>query len=277
MWIIKGIAWVILLLHCTCEAARILAVVSIPSFSHQLAYRPLWKELSLRGHQVVLLTTDPINDTSLSNLTEINMHGSYQLFSKSDFNDIFTLNDHFSPLVVLQKMIDFSTNLLRYQFGLQEVQNLLENGEFDMVIGEFLCPSSVLFAERFNCSMIATTSMDAPNALHEVLGNPNHPVLYPVQDIIYSVPTTFKQRLFHTIYKWLFDYYFFYDERPFREALNGYYTENLPPLKEMMKRIKLTFINANPVFYPTRPLSPATVNVFGMHISEVKPLPQVCI
>lgn len=273
----KRFLWVALLLCQGCDAARILAVVPMPSYSHQLAYRPLWKELSLRGHQVVLLTTDPINNPSLTNLTEIDMHGSYKLLSEVNFNDIFILSEQFAPFTMMQKLVDFGLALQDYQFRLEDVQNLIRNGKFDLVIAEFLVPSSISFGEWFDCPIIAITSMDAISILHGRMGNPTHPIIYPSQDIAYSTPTTFQERLFQMIFQWTFEYYVFGGAHRAHRSLNGYYKRNLPSYEEIMKRIRLTFMNSNPIFRPTRPLAPATVNLHGLHIPKAKPLPQVCV
>lgn len=63
------------------ESARVLSVIPIPSYSHQVVFQPLWRELSLRGHQVTTLTTHPINDPSLINLTEIDLGFSYDVWN----------------------------------------------------------------------------------------------------------------------------------------------------------------------------------------------------
>lgn len=275
MAIIRNLIWIALLFCQSCGAARILAIVSLPSFSHQLAYRPLFKELSLRGHQVVLFTTDPINDSSLTNLTEIDMHGSYSILSKMNFNDIFVLSEYFAPITMMQKVIDFGRALEHYQYNLKQVRDVVKNEKFDLVIAEALEPSPVAFGEMFNCPVIAITSMDAHNIIHQVMGNPTHPVIYPTQDLRYFTPTTFRQRLLHVIFRLVFQYYYSVCAEESRTLLNSFFEKTLPAFDETVKRVQLTFINANPVFYPTRPLSPATVNVFGLHISKPKPLPEV--
>lgn len=274
---IRSAVWLMLILCYTCETARILAVVPIPSFSHQMAYRPLWKELSHRGHQVVLLTTDPIKDSTLINLTEIDMHGSYEILTEINFNDIFILSERFSPITMMQSIVDFCMALQTYQYNLQDVQNVIKNGKFDLVIAEYLEPSSLFYGEFFDCPVIAVTSMDAIPLFHKAMGNPTHPLVYPSQDVAYSIPTNFQQRLFQLIFRWIFEYYIIDLTHSSREMLSVLFKRNLPPFEETMKRVQLTFINSNPVFYPTRPLSPATVNVFGMHITKAKPLPQVCM
>ncbi|KAJ8708784.1 hypothetical protein PYW08_010166 [Mythimna loreyi] len=42
------------------DAARILAVYPVPSISHQVTFRPITMELVKRGHEVVVITADPM-------------------------------------------------------------------------------------------------------------------------------------------------------------------------------------------------------------------------
>lgn len=59
----------------------ILVIISTPSFSHQAPLRPIWKELALRGHNVTLITTDPMNNSSLA-IKEIDISYGYQIIQK---------------------------------------------------------------------------------------------------------------------------------------------------------------------------------------------------
>lgn len=276
----KHFIWLALLLclcH-SCKTARILAVVPVPSYSHQIAYRPLWKELSLRGHQVVLLTTDPMNDPSLTNLTEVDMHGAYSIFSEVNFGDICILSERFAPFTMMQGIVSLLLTLQRYQLGLEEVRNLVENAQFDLVIAEHLDPSTIFYGELFDCPIIAITSMDAIPMLHARMGNPIHPTLYPAQDIAYSIPVRFKERLYQLIFRWIFEYYISTAAYTSRQTLlSVFHKRNFPSYEEMLKRVEVSFINSNPVFHATRPLTPGTVNTFGLHILKVKPLPQVYV
>lgn len=58
-------------------SAKILGVFTIPSVSHQVMFQPIWKELSLRGHEVTVVTPNPLNDPTLTNLTEIDISFVY--------------------------------------------------------------------------------------------------------------------------------------------------------------------------------------------------------
>ncbi|KAK5638205.1 hypothetical protein RI129_012500 [Pyrocoelia pectoralis] len=69
---------ILLLIISSANAARILGISPIPMYSHQLVFRTLWRELSLKGHQVTALTSHPLRDTALTNLTEIDMIQSFK-------------------------------------------------------------------------------------------------------------------------------------------------------------------------------------------------------
>lgn len=68
--------------NCCVHGARILGVFAFPSISHQIVFQPIWRELSLRGHQVTVLTPNPIHDQSLTNLTEIDLSFTYKTLKK---------------------------------------------------------------------------------------------------------------------------------------------------------------------------------------------------
>ncbi|KAJ8959692.1 hypothetical protein NQ318_021883 [Aromia moschata] len=77
--------------------ANILGIMPTPSYSHQIVYTPLWKELSLRGHNVTVITTNPVRDPKLVNLTEIDIHFVYTYFaniSKIGENTLTMWNIH---------------------------------------------------------------------------------------------------------------------------------------------------------------------------------------
>ena len=59
------------------ENAKILGIFPTPSISHQVVFRALMKDLSQRGHQLTILTTDP-SKTKNPNVTEIDFHDCYK-------------------------------------------------------------------------------------------------------------------------------------------------------------------------------------------------------
>jgi glucuronosyltransferase len=52
-----------LMLLCTAfqaDSARILGIFPTPSFSHQIVFQTIMKALVARGHQVTVISTDPL-------------------------------------------------------------------------------------------------------------------------------------------------------------------------------------------------------------------------
>lgn len=140
------------------EAARILAIIPIPSYSHQIPYRPIWSTLSQRGHEVVVLTTDPINNSNLTNLTEINFKNNYAElqqtvdFLKNALNGETWLKAEYEKVEIVCNKI--SENIYKHH----EVRKMYapDSGQkFDVVIVEVLMtPSLFALAHRFNAPLI---------------------------------------------------------------------------------------------------------------------------
>ncbi|KAJ8878993.1 hypothetical protein PR048_019599 [Dryococelus australis] len=69
--------------------ARILGVSPVTSVSHQIVYRAVTTELAKRGHELVVITTDPVNDPTLANYTEIDISFLYDFYRKNyNFRDL---------------------------------------------------------------------------------------------------------------------------------------------------------------------------------------------
>lgn len=262
--------------HALC--ARILAAIATPSFSHQRAFRPLWRELSSRGHEIVLLTTDVMTDENLTNLREIDLRDSYGIFT--NFTGVFSLKESFRPLKMIDSLWDMSSKLMEYQLGHPEVQAILTNQSetFDIAIVEYLSPFMAALSTRFDCPFIGVVSLDAHYLAHDFMGNPVHPMLYPNSDLA-SENLTFFERLKIFVHYVAFKYYLGY---LFNNVFNKGVIELMHlnstfSMEHTVENMKLLFVNANPVFYNTRPLVPATVNLAGnQHIEKPKPLPKVC-
>lgn len=260
------------------SCARILAAVSTPSYSHQRAFRPLWRELALRGHEVVLLTTDLMDGKNLTNLKQIDLHDTYNVFN--NFTSIFNLRESFRPFKMMRNLRDLFLKTMEVQLQHPEVQRIVSNQSetFDVVIVEYLNPVTAALSTRFNCPFIGLVSFDGHYILHEIMGNPAHPILFPYIDFP-SENLSFIERLKLVVHYVVFKYYLGYF---FNNAFNERITELMHfntsfYMKDATENMKLSFINSNPIFYNTRPLAPGTVNLVGnQHIEKPKPLPEVC-
>lgn len=131
-----GIHWLLVLSFLTLvKTANILCFFSLPSTSHQIVYQVLWKELSLRGHTVTVVTPNPINDPTLTNLTEIDVSDSYEVYRNATANKFSGTIDHWSIIKMFDWLM-FTIN--EAQFRHPKVKELLEDDskEFDVLLTE---------------------------------------------------------------------------------------------------------------------------------------------
>lgn len=240
------------------ESANILACITTPSHSHQVAFHDLWAQLSLRGHNVTLITTDPLRDPELKNLTEIDVSQSYVYlkgFSKICENEVNIWN-YKSALRKLFKSIK------SYQFTHPDIQDLARGrSRFDLVLVQHNFPEFLLFGRIYNCPTILISSNDVDQVYHEALGNPSHPVTHPDIHLPNYGSMSFPERLLSSVYycyAW-YDYHF-RNAPVFEENMKKYFNMSIK-MEELVADIDMIFLHYHPVIHGPRALSPGTVLV----------------
>ncbi|KAF2903763.1 hypothetical protein ILUMI_02413 [Ignelater luminosus] len=255
--------------------ARILGIIPTPSYSHQIVYRPLWRELSLRGHQVTVLTPNPIKDPTLTNLTEIDLSFSYK-----------TINEIFDQVEVAklniidlgERVIETTATIMAEQLQHSAVQSLFKNAteNFDVALIEPLYPGMMSFAGKFNCPLIMILTLDALSCIYHSVGNPAHPVLNPEHVLGFFGNLNFFQRVQST-FAWLGMKYYICPRimKGQQGLVNKYVGTKYPTIEEISARSSLMFVNTNIVLHRIRPLLPNVIQLGGgMHLSDPKPLPK---
>ncbi|CAG9840626.1 unnamed protein product [Diabrotica balteata] len=125
------------------QCVRILGIFPTPSYSHQLVFQPLWKELSLRGHNVTVITTHSLVDPNLTNLTEIDISFTYNLLSKYGWPNAYINLP--STLHKLEYMCNFGNNLSTEILEYGPVQNILDQHHgFDLVMLQLSTTTNLL-------------------------------------------------------------------------------------------------------------------------------------
>lgn len=142
----------------------------------------------------------------------------------------------------------------------------------DLVLYTFECFLPI--AEKLNIPVIGTVCTKSWRNTESIMGNPYNPAVVPFDLSYYSNKMTFVQRLRNTI-DYLLDVAFHkYVIYPKLEMLYQKYFPNTTVAGR--KKPSLLFLNSNPVLTP-RPLVPNVINVGGIHMQPVKPLPDVSI
>ncbi|CAH0547835.1 unnamed protein product [Brassicogethes aeneus] len=269
--------FVLILVSSNTNGARILCVMPQPFYSHQTTFQPIWKELSLRGHNVTTIVTDGISDETLTNLTEIVIGESYDSLHRHNFLDKHLVLEQ-GFFEIMKEIEYFIKDLYDVNFGDPRVKSLMNdpNAKFDLVIFE-AATYPLVYAWRFKCPSIGVISMQAPMPYNYAMGNPNHPLMNPdflleIDDIgnmtyMEKITSIISYIVCHVL---CYDIFSLYDE-----IHRKHFGDGVPKTGELIKNIDMFFVVDNPIFQETKPVYPHTISIgSGLHIKPTKALPK---
>ncbi|XP_025075501.1 UDP-glucuronosyltransferase 2B20-like [Pogonomyrmex barbatus] len=272
--IVKMTFWMTCFLYIvtTIDTARILAIIPIPSYSHQIPYRTIWTTLSRRGHEVVLITSDPIDDPGLINLTEINFHSNYKILRKIDFVEMMShswMSTQYTQLWDL--CLEISENIYKHP-EIRKMYELDSNQKFDVVIAETtLTPSLYALAYRFNAPLIGVSTLKLYNHNHFLLGAPvlsSHISTWEMEDDT-GFNLSLWQRIKNFIRQWYHIYCVLNHYYPKHQAIAEKYLGNdIPDISDMERNISIVLENQQEVLSFSRPKAPNVISFGNLHISK---------
>ncbi|XP_047110702.1 UDP-glycosyltransferase UGT4-like [Schistocerca piceifrons] len=178
------------------NSARILGVIPTASISHQLPFRLIALELGRRGHQVTLMTTDPIRK-NIQNYTEIDLSNSYD-YVRSAF-DFVSMSDD-SPVEMIKMWPGAGEKMCQMQIESPQVQAFIRSQpSFDVVILERLVYQCYygLIHQLGSPPMIGFVSLSAPSPVLSSFGNPNNPAYSPDFMAGHTDHMSFWERLYN--------------------------------------------------------------------------------
>lgn len=273
-----NIIYSIVLFFGASECANILGIFPTPSFSHQIVYHALTKDLAARGHQLTILTTDLI-EIENSNVTQIYLNSSYDIF-REKFRFVEFKERKVTEINLIEKFYDMQMDLIDDQLSHPMVKSLIEDSSeynFDVVIFEHLHYSTFLaFAELYDCPAVGIISLDTFNSVHELHGNEVNPIVHPEFVFPYEHgKLSFRER-WNSLKYYLTMKLFI--EPLQKKRSKGLVEKHFPTIKssihELQERIGLLMTNTNPVMGFVRPILPNTIQLGFMHIEPAKPLPE---
>lgn len=139
------------------DGARILAVCPTMSISHQVVLHGLAGALNKRGHELVVVTTNPLNDPNLKNYREIDLSFLYQEATYFDTNfienrgkqDMTEFSIRIAPMLHTQ-----TENILSHP-KMRELYAPNNNEKFDLILLEMVFWHAFLaLGARFNAPII---------------------------------------------------------------------------------------------------------------------------
>ncbi|XP_074037450.1 UDP-glucosyltransferase 2 isoform X2 [Leptinotarsa decemlineata] len=283
------------------QSSKVLGFFPAPSISHQRIFQPIWKELSLRGHEVTVITPDILNDLSLVNLTEIDVRIGYKVFE-----DLKLLEKMKSKNFVLIKILNIFHDIQRVmssELQHEAVKKLIENDAkyFDVVLLQtsHLFPLVYGFGTKFSAPVIGSiwkdslkrptvglpslrrhifpgiSSMDLYLHAHDAVGNPTHPLVAP--DIMLNLhgKLGFFDKISSVLHNILYRILYYWYALPMADKVaRKHFGENIPYLGDVEKNMSLILTTVNPIIHPIRPNVPNMIEINQIHIREKKPLPK---
>lgn len=259
--------------------ANILIVIPTPSLSHHAPFQPLWKELSLRGHKVTVLTTHPLDDPSLTNLTEINL--SFSIGTLENWRVLEKIIQGIDLKETIRIMKNITNEVTIQQFEDETVQKLLHsNQHFDVLLLEVHLPPVLGFAWRFKCPWIGISSLDIPLHFQSIMGNPVHPVFNPDYNFVVASPTglDFIERFLSLMYNFAWNIIIenYLDE--LSVSVRKYFGDDMPNLRKVQNNISMMLTTIHPMTHDIRALQPNTIHIgTGLHFRKPQELPKVSL
>ncbi|KAL1506654.1 hypothetical protein ABEB36_005979 [Hypothenemus hampei] len=257
------------------NGAKILFLSCTPAPSHQKPFQVIWKALSLRGHEVHVLTPNPLNDSKLTNLTEYDLSDFYELIQNvnpESHKYLMHKPSFFSAFVKDIYATSLFSKIYNRTINHPETRRLIEtNQHFDVIIVEWLFPTLASLGAYYKAPIVGITSLGAPLVALDTLGNPTHPVLAPEMNLPLRRDLSFTERLLSVLYSIYVRIYYHLVVLPREDAnIKKHISADLPYLGDIEKNISVLLMNRNPVFHRMMPLFPNIVDLGGIHITSVK-------
>lgn len=226
---------------------------------------------------MTVVTTLPLRDSSVENLTEIDLSFSYELvFDANNMAEILAKETNL--LVLLSKVHTVAYNLSIEQLKHELVQELINNdSEFDLVIVESSSLAWYAFSHRFNCPIVGFSSMPAGVAVQDSFGNPSHAYLYPDVNLPFGEYLTVLDTTVSVLYTFLVRTIEVFAVKYFHELSQLYIDENAPSPGEIERNISVLLVNTIPGFHKNKPVLPTYVELHGLHLKPKRTLPKVRI
>lgn len=265
---------IVVLISNGCAAYRILCLFPTPATSHQIVFRAYTKGLVENGHELVVATTHPVTNPP-PNITQIDW-SVVQTFWADKINFSNKRDTSSGFLDLMQAYVSSMKHILDIELSHPGIKDILVNPQkqqFDLVVVENHFVGMFDIAKLLNVPLVVICSSDPSGLEHLAVGNYVHSVAAPLRISASYGPMTFFERLSSVSFDLIFIFMGYFMENSFKPILAKHFGPNIRSMYDMAQDIDMLFINVNPAFGYVRPITPKTVTLGFMHVTEPKPLP----
>ena len=259
---------------------KILALFHHPGKSHFDFFKPLLERLAQRGHKMTVVSYFPrngnvTNQEILPNYKDICLSGTMDKWV--NVIDLTKL-DHsiFRCVKTMFTIREWGLDACKAGLKIPEVRQLIKSDEkFDLILFETFNTYCFLgFVHKFKAPFISLSSHEIMPWVHNQIGSPDNPSYVPnhflglslqksfLDRVINSIMTGFANFVFEMIYQW-----------PSQKIVEEVFGPGVPPLSEIAKTTCAVLSNTHYSLFGSRPKVPNEVDIGGLHIRSVKPLP----
>ncbi|GLH16132.1 UDP-glucuronosyltransferase 2B15, partial [Gryllus bimaculatus] len=258
------------------QAARILGIFPTPSISHQLPYQAVMKELALRGHQITVISPDPLKEP-VANYTDVDISFSYEYFrlviTFADMSEV-------DPVTMLEMMTPGFIKLVDKQLSSEQIKDFLRYNAtqgFDLVFFEWWGYEAFfgLIHAVGSPPVIGILSFGGSIVQFRSIGNPHNPAVNPDVFTGFSEKMTFWERVQNLIAmvrvtrQW--EGVMFHEHE---KLMRKHFGSAPPSVYDTSRNLSLLILcNHWTLEYP-RALLPNVLQLTGLHVrEETRPLP----
>ncbi|XP_069693019.1 UDP-glucosyltransferase 2-like [Periplaneta americana] len=264
--------------HSPVHGARILAIFTLASPSHNIFNRVLSRALASRGHEVTEICPD-VDKQPTPNRTTILIERAYDMLH-SKYN--YGKSPEKSTLEIIHKLteiVEFYCELQLSSKGVKQLLNSQPGYKFDLIIVEASLGGCLYgFITKFGSPPVVVISSHGMFPwLSTLMGTPENPSYMPNYFLPYSSRMTFGERIHNYIIHSIFTFYYKYSIVSVQESVaRKHFRETLLPYLDIQRNFSLLLANIAVGLDEPRPLSSNVIPVGGMHIkSRHEPLPQI--
>jgi len=260
------------------DTANILAVFPHQGLSHHLVFLPYIQELANRGHNITFISNYP---TEHPNINNISIRGSIPIYNnKKNINhsESNSMNEIQNSINIMRS---FYNNGKEYEaiFKLDNVKILLNSpSTFDLLITEHFNNELFLgFALKFNIPFILMSSCNLLPWNQHTIGQPYSLANIPSTLTNLGTKMNFYSRIMNTISHSVQLFGFKLLCRTRDKAIIKRNLDIDISLDQLILNASLIMVNTHFTMFESKPLTPAVVEIGGIHLMPIKPLPIVSV
>ncbi|XP_043268667.1 UDP-glycosyltransferase UGT5-like [Venturia canescens] len=269
--IFTSILFILTILNCqSCNGYRILGIFPLTAKSHFIMFEAMMKGLARKGHQVDVISTFPLHKPFPNYTDIIELSSTLPKFVNKMSYDMM-------KSYVAQDLIHFlavtaGTEVCK-NLGHPEMLKLYRNPPrdppYDIMITEYFTTNCfIAVGHKLKIPVVGMSSALLYSWLNGIIANPPNLAFMPNNFLDYSPPMNFWQRLWNTVYTGINIVQYRWLTRDQDIVIREIFGNDVPSLQEFERDIALVLINTHISLNGARPITPALVEIGGLHIED---------